>query len=125
MERITELFVVVENKPGALGELLGHLARERINIEAIGLFQDIAKLSVSDVDRAMKILDRDRYQVELRQVLRLDLDNKPCSFAFLASRLGAAGINIDYCYSTVGKGQKSAAVIIDVKDLDLLKGAES
>ena len=129
MERITELFVVVENKPGALGELLGHLARERINIEAIGLFQDIAKLSVSDVDRAMKILDRDRYQVELRQVLRLDLDNKPGSFAFLASRLGAAGINIDYCYSTVGKGQKSAAVIIDVQDLDramsVLEGAES
>ena len=52
MERITELFVVVEDRPGALGELLGHLTKEKINIEAIGLFQDIAKLSVSDTDRA-------------------------------------------------------------------------
>jgi hypothetical protein len=129
MERITELFVVVDNKPGALGELLGHLAKEKINIEAIGLFQDVAKLSVSDVDRAMKALARGRYQVEVRTVLRLDLDNKPGSFAFIASRLGAAGINVDYCYSTVGKGQKSAAVIVDVKDLDramlVLEGAES
>lgn len=129
MERITELFVVVENRAGALGELLGHLAKEKINIEAIGLFQDIAKLSVSDVGRAMKALARGRYQVEVRNVLRLELDNKPGSFAFIASRLGAAGINVDYCYCTVGKGQKSAAVIVDVQDLDramsVLQGAES
>ncbi|HET6273084.1 MAG TPA: hypothetical protein VFG32_08885 [Bacteroidota bacterium] len=127
MERITELFVVVENKAGALGELLGHLSKEKINIEAVGLFQDVAKLSVSDVDRAGKALSRGGYQVELREVLRLDLDNKPGSFAFVASRIGAAGINIDYCYATVGKGSKGAAVILDVEDLDgamaALKGA--
>ena len=35
MEKITELFVVVDNRPGALGELLGCLGREKINIEAI------------------------------------------------------------------------------------------
>ena len=41
MEKIKELFVVVENTPGSLGKLLGHLVKEEINIEAIGLFQDI------------------------------------------------------------------------------------
>jgi hypothetical protein len=126
MEKITELFVVVDNRPGALGELLGCLGREKINIEAIGLFQDVAKLSVSDVDRAVKLLRQHNYQVEMREVLRLHLDNKPGSFALVVSRIGAAGINIDYCYSTVATGQKNAAVIIDVEDLDramsVLKG---
>jgi len=129
MEKITELFVVVDNRPGSLADLLGHLGREKVNIEAIGLFQDIAKISVSDVDRAMKTLVGGNYQVERREVLRLDLDNKPGSFAFVAGRLGAAGINIDYCYGTVGKGQKNASVILDVEDVDraltVLKGAES
>jgi hypothetical protein len=129
MERIKELFVVVENKPSALGELLGHLGREKINIEAIGLFQDVAKLSVSDFDLALKALRRSNYQVEEREVLRLDLDNKPGSFAFVASRLGTAGINIDYCYCTVAKGHKTASVIVDVADIDralsVLQGAES
>jgi hypothetical protein len=128
MERIGELFVVVENRPSALGDLLGHLAKEKINIEAIGLFQDVAKLSVSDVDLALKALRSGKHQVEMREVLRLDLDNKPGSFAFVASRLGAAGINIEYCYCTVGKGQKSASVIIDVADLGramtVLEGTE-
>jgi hypothetical protein len=127
MEKITELFVVVENRPGALGELLGCLGREKINIEAIGLFQDVAKLSVSDVDQAVKVLRQHNYQVEQREVLRLHLDNKPGSFAMVVSRIGAAGINIDYCYSTVATGQRNAAVIIDVEDLDramsVLKGA--
>lgn len=118
MEKIKELFVVVDNNPGALGELLGHLGREKVNIEAIGLFQDIAKVSVSDFERAKNVLVQHNYQVETRDVLRIDLDNKPGSFALVASRLGNAGLNIDYCYGTVGKGMKSAAVIIDVEDLD-------
>ncbi|MGH9426012.1 MAG: hypothetical protein ACRD2L_06895 [Terriglobia bacterium] len=128
MEKIKELFVVLENKAGAVGDLLGHLSRKKINIEAIGLFQDVAKLSVSDLDRAMNTLTRARYQVEVREVLRLDLSHKPGAFAFVASRLGSAGLNIEYCYATVGKGQKSAAVILDVEDPDramsLLEGAE-
>ena len=121
MEKITELFVVVENRPGALGDLLGCLGREKINIEAIGLFQDVAKLSVSDFEQAVKVLRQNNYQVEQREVLRLHLDNKPGSFAIVVSRLGAAGINIDYCYGTVGKGQKDASVILDVEDIDRAK----
>ncbi len=128
MEKIQELFVVVDNRPGALGELLGLLGKEKINIEAIGLFQDVAKISVSDLDRAKKILLTHKYQVETRDVLRLDLNNKPGAFAFIVSRLGNAGINVDYCYATVGKGQKTASVILDVADLDramsILEGAE-
>ncbi len=128
MEKIQELFVVVDNKPGALGELLGHLGRAKINIEAIGLFQDTAKISVSDLGRASKELAAGGYQVETREVLRIDLDNKPGSFAMAVSRLGNAGLNIDYCYGTVGKGQKSASVIVDVQDLDramdVLQGVE-
>lgn len=128
MEKIKELFVVVENTPGSLGKLLGHLVKEKINIEAIGLFQDIAKLSVSDLPKATKVLLQQKYQVETREVLRLELDNKPGSFAFVVSRLGSTGINIDYCYGTVAKGQNTAAVIIDVKDLNramaVLEGAE-
>ncbi len=128
MQKIQELFVVVENRPGALGDLLEQLGREKVNIEAIGLFQDVAKLSVSDLDRARKALVKSGYNVEVRDVLKLDLDNKPGSFAFIASRLGNAGLNIEFCYATVGKGQKSATVILDVNDLDkamsVLEGAE-
>jgi len=129
MEKIKELFVVIENKPGVLGELLGHLAKAKININAIGMFQDVAKISLTDHEKARKALIRHGYQTEEREVLRVHLQDKPGAFAAVASRLGRAGINIDYCYGTVGKGQRSASVIIDVQNPDgaiavLKKGAK-
>ncbi len=129
MEKIKELFVVIENKPGVLGALLGHLSKARININAIGVFQDVAKISVTDIEKARKALIRHGYQSEEREVVRLHLQDKPGAFAAVAARLGRAGINIDYCYGTVGKGQRSASVIVDVQDPDgaiavLKKGAK-
>lgn len=41
-ERVTEIFILLENKPSVLGELLSQLAENEINIEAIGVFQDSA-----------------------------------------------------------------------------------
>lgn len=122
MERIKELFVVVENRPGALGELLGVLSKEKINVEALGLFGDIAKLSLNDIDRAKKSLTKAGYSTEEREVIRLDLDNRPGTFAVMASRLGSAGLNIDYCYATVTKGERGASVILDVGDIDRAMG---
>ncbi len=129
MERIKELFVVVDNRPGALGELLGVLSKEKINVEALGLFQDTAKLSLNDIEKAKKSLIKAGYSIEEREVIRLDLDNKPGTFAVVASRLGSAGLNIDYCYATVTKGERGAAVILDVADVEkamsVLEGIEA
>ncbi len=40
MEKITEIFIVLENCPSTLGELCSYLAENKVNIEAIGVFQD-------------------------------------------------------------------------------------
>lgn len=118
MEKIKELFVVVENRPGAVAELCELLAKGRINIEAIGVFQDVAKLSVTGMERAKSILAKHDYQVEIREVLKLEVDNKPGAFAALTSKLATTGINIHYCYGTVARGQKKASVILDVSDVE-------
>jgi len=118
MEKVKELFVVVENSPGAIGELCGELASAKINIVAIGVFQDVAKLFVSNLPKAMDVLTKKGYEVEIREVLKVEVDNKPGELAFIANRLGNAGINIDYCYGTVAEGLSSASIILDVSDPD-------
>ncbi len=118
MKRITEIFVVLENRPSTLGELCSHLAEHKINIEAIGVFQDTAKLYVKNANKAMKVLDKLDYTTETRDVLRVDLENRPGALADVASVLGNKGINIEYCYGSLSKKGNTTAVILDVSDLD-------
>lgn len=118
MERITEIFVVLENRPSTLGELCSHLAENKINIDAIGVFQDTAKLYVKNVNKAMKILDKLDYTTEMREVLKVDLENRPGALAEVASKLGNKGVNIEYCYGALSKKGNTTAVILDVSDID-------
>lgn len=118
MERITEIFVVLENSPSTLGELCSHLAENGINIEAIGVFQDTAKLYVKNVNKAMKLLAKLNYVTELRDVLKIDLENRPGALAEIASKLGNKAVNIEYCYGTLSKKGDMASVILDVSDID-------
>lgn len=126
MERITEIFVVLENRPSTLGELCSHLAENKINIDAIGVFQDTAKLYVKNANKAMKILAKLNYVADLRDVIKVDLENRPGALAEVASKMGNKGINIEYCYGTLSKKGNVASVILDVSDVDkamnLLKG---
>jgi len=126
MERITEIFVVLENKPSTLGDMCSHLAENGVNIEAIGVFQDAAKLLVKNVNKAMKILSKLDYTTELRDVLLVQLENRPGALAEMAAKLGNKGVNIEYCYGTLSKKKNSTAVIIDVSDINramkILKG---
>ncbi|UCE21563.1 MAG: ACT domain-containing protein [Candidatus Aminicenantes bacterium] len=118
MERITEIFVVLENRPSTLGELCSHLAENKINIEAIGVFQDTAKIYVKNVNKAMKVLDKSDYTTETRDVLKVDLENRPGALAEVATKLGNKGINIEYCYGALSKKGNTTAVILDVSDID-------
>jgi len=126
MKRITEIFVVLENKPSTLGDLCSHLADNNIRIQAIGLFQDIAKLHVKEIDRTLKVLKKLKYEVELREVLQIDLEDRAGALAEVALKLGRSGINIEYCYGALAKKGRSASIILDVSNIDkaesLLKG---
>jgi hypothetical protein len=118
MERITEIFVILENKPSMLGDLCSHLAENAINIEAIGVFQDTAKIYVKNLNKAVKLFQKLNYTIELRDVLLVDLENKPGALAELTSKLGDEGINIEYCYGTLSRKGSAVSIILDVSNID-------
>ena len=118
IERITELYVILENKPSVLGDLCSFLAENEINIEAIGVFHDTAKLYVQNLNKAVKLLGKLNYIVELRDVLKVDLENKPGALAEVTTKLGDEGINIEYCYGTLSRKGNTVSVIMDVSNID-------
>jgi hypothetical protein len=118
MERITEIFVILENKPSKLGEMCSTLAGNEINIEAIGVFQDTAKLYVKNVTKAVKLLSKANYTTELRDVLLVDIENRPGALAEITSKLGNKGINVEYCYGTLSRKGSATSIILDVSNID-------
>jgi hypothetical protein len=117
-ERVTEIFVILENKPSVLGELLSGLAENEINVEAIGVFQDTAKIYVKNLSKAVKVLNKLNYTTEVRDVLLIHLENKPGALAEVATRIGDEGINIEYCYGTLSRTGDRVSVIMDVSNIE-------
>jgi hypothetical protein len=118
IERITEIYVILENKPSQLGDLCSFLAENEINIDAIGVFHDTAKICVQQLNKAVKLLAKLNYTTELRDVLWIDLENRPGSLAEVTTKLGDEGINIEYCYGALSRHGASASVIMDVSNIE-------
>ena len=117
-ERITEIFVILENKPSVLGEMLSQLAENDINVEAIGVVQDTANIYVKNLNKAVKILSKLNYTTELRDVLLVHLENKPGALAEVVTKIGDEGINVEYCYGTLSQVANAISVILDVSNID-------
>ena len=118
IERITEIYVILENKPSQLGDLCSFLAENEINIDAIGVFHDTAKLVVQQLNKAVKLLSKLNYTTELRDVLKVDLENRPGSLAEVTTKLGDEGINIEYCYGTLAHKGNGISLVMDVSNID-------
>ena len=118
VERITEIYVILENKPSQLGDLCSFLAENEINIDAIGVFHDTAKLCVQQLNKAVKLLAKLNYTTELRDVLKIDLENRPGALAELTAKLGDEGINIEYLYGTLSHKGNGVSVIMDVSNIE-------
>ncbi len=117
-ERITEIYVLLENKPSVLGELLSQLAENDINIEAIGVFQDSAKIYTKNLSKAVKVLSKLNYTTDMRDVLLIHLENRPGALGEVATLIGDEGINIEYCYGTLSQTGDKVAVVMDVSNID-------
>jgi len=118
IERITEIYVIMENKPSQLGDLCSFLAENEINIDAIGVFHDTAKLCVQNLNKAVKLLGKLNYTTELRDVLKIDFENRPGALAEVTTKLGDEGINIEYCYGTLARKGSLISVIMDVSNIE-------
>lgn len=118
MEKIKELFVILEDRPKALGEMLAILAKENVQIQTMAVFVDSAKLIVKNIEKTQKVLKAHNYATEIRDVIRTSAENKTKELAYITERIGHVGININFVYATADPGAKDITLIMDVSDVD-------
>ncbi len=119
---ITKEFTIrLEDRPGTLGKLCQALAEQDINILAFHQFphekgRGSVRLVVDNPDKTRATLDRQRHDYTETEVAKVMLVNRPGELARVASRLGDAGININYGYSGAEPGTSASFLILGVAD---------
>ena len=118
MEKVKELFIILEDKPNALGALLGILSKNKIRVESVAVFVDSAKLLVDNVEKTQKLLHEKDYAVEIREVLKAKIENSTRELAYITERIGHVGINISHAYGTSNPKDDKITFVLDVSDVD-------
>jgi len=96
---VIQLDIDLPDRPGELAKLLGILAAESINIDAMsensGDGHSYVSLITDQPIKARQSLRKAGYACDQRTVLVVTLEDTPGAFAELARRLGKAGVDIE------------------------------
>jgi hypothetical protein len=109
MEFVHEITAYLENKPGRLAKICSALAQQKINIQALSVMdtpdRSVLRLVTDDLEPTRKVLTGLGTESEHREVLAVELENRPGALARILERLAEEHINIEYAYLSPGSGQ--------------------
>jgi hypothetical protein len=121
MPKVTQLTVSVEDRPGILGEVAGALGAKKVNISAFMASvvegRGAIRLVVDKPAAAKKAAAERGWQTAEESVVQVTLGDKPGVLGNAASKLGAAGINIQYAYTGSAKSAAKVNTYFAVSDV--------
>ena len=121
MPTTKEFTIRLDDRPGTLGQLCQALANQSVNILAYQSFplengKSSVRLVLDNPAAAKTILDGRRADYTETEVAQVRLSNHPGELAGAASRLGLAGININYGYCGVDPITSGTILLLGVAD---------
>ncbi len=97
-----EFKVYSDNKRGELAKIAEALAQSSVNIEAIASEnshpESFLRIVTNDVNTTKRALSRAGYKYDEKNIIVLDLIDRPGELAKLAKRMTRAGVNIESIY---------------------------
>jgi hypothetical protein len=118
-----DLTVILEDRPGTLADMGEALGKAGINIDGLCGFpcegKGMIHILVEDATAARRILEEIGIEVRgERQVLILELEDRPGVFGDVTRRIANAGVNIDLVYAAT-----NTRMVIGADDLDKARAA--
>jgi hypothetical protein len=121
-ERVEQLTVALENRPGILADLCAHLSDSGINVRAMMTLEGAdtggMRMVLDKPDEARKILSVSGVTHSTTECLAVRMPHSPGGLAEVARALSLAGVNIDYIYGSSTAESSTALGILGVSDLD-------
>jgi hypothetical protein len=125
MDKIMQVSVFSENKPGRIEKITKIFAEERINILAISITSTngfgIIKLLVDKPGLANEKLKQGGFTVTMSEVLAIEMKDSPGGLYEVSHILSQRGVNIENAYVYVAESRARAFLLVEVKDIEKAK----
>ena len=120
-----QISFTIPNKVGLLFEVTGAIAGAKVNIGAICAYamenSAYFMLTTDSHAKAKKTLAGLGFGIEEKDVVEVEMPNKPGELEKVAKRIADAGIDIEYMYGTTGAGKTAACVFKTADDKKAIK----
>jgi hypothetical protein len=119
MALATQFLIQAPHQPGTLAQVCSELAKVAVNITAIMASHDEAgglRIVATPQATAKKVLDGLGLRYQEEEVLAVRVSDRPGALGKITRKLADAGINIEYAYGSIVKGESRALIIIKVAD---------
>ena len=121
MPKAKQITVWVADRPGVLGAVTAALGEKKVNVQGFLAHaqgdQGAIRLVVDKPAAAKKALAAKGWKTSEEDVVAVTLADKPGTLGAAASRLGNAGINIQYAYVGTAKGARKVNCYMAVGDV--------
>jgi len=122
---VPQVSVFLDNRPGSLSELMGHLDKNRIKVFALSisdagefglvrLITDNPSLTTSILENAEFNLAKSKKNIEVTVIVTSEKDR----VSKITKILSDSGMNIDYAYSSAVHLDGKFALVMRVNDLE-------
>jgi len=119
---IKQISIFVENRFGAVSDIIELLSENDINICALSIADTsdygIMRLIVNDCDKAKNVLNSQGVIVSVNEVLALPIKDEPGGLSYVLKVLKNADISIDYMYAFVGRSKNNAIVVAKTDNME-------
>lgn len=118
-----DLTITLEDRPGTLADMGEALGKAGINIEGLCGFpcegKGVIHILVEDAAAARRTLEEIGLEVRgERQVLVLEIKDRPGAFGEVSRRIANAGVNVDLAYLA-----SNTRLVLGADDLDKARAA--
>ncbi len=122
--KVKEIRLFMLDKVGLLSEVTTAIAKARVNINTICAYamenHAYFMLTTSSHARAKKALAPFGFGMEEKDVIQVEIANKPGELQKVAEKIADAGVGIEYMYATTGGG-KATCVFKTADDQKAMK----
>jgi hypothetical protein len=114
--KVKEIGFTMPNKVGLLSEIATAIAGEKVNITTICAYgmENTAyfMLTTNSNAKAKKALAPLGVAIEEKDVIEVEVSDKPGELQKVAKKIADAGIDIEYMYATAGSGKKETCIFL-------------